>query len=215
MSPMERAGIVWVTRTDTEQDARLNSGLAPLERRSPDAPENRSLATAGRLKGPMTGEWITRLADDERKRDALRSRELEAAARKVTVVRTHGRRLIDELRVAVTHDVDAFRHEFPGDQARDVTVDSEAEGGFAVSKPGIPSAALSVAPRWDAAVVGCRYRFTPNNGLPAREDHFELVFVPRDDDSAQFKHHGSGQVFANADVLSEYLLTPVLTGRPR
>ena len=34
-------------------------------------------------------------------------------------------------------------------------------------------------------------------------------------DTLQIKHHGTGQVFATADALSEYLLAPVLTGRPR
>jgi hypothetical protein len=29
------------------------------------------------------------------------------------------------------------------------------------------------------------------------------------------KHHASGQMFSTADALSEFLLTPVLTGRPR
>jgi hypothetical protein len=29
------------------------------------------------------------------------------------------------------------------------------------------------------------------------------------------KHHGTGQVFVTPDALSEFLLVPVLTGRPR
>jgi len=29
------------------------------------------------------------------------------------------------------------------------------------------------------------------------------------------KHHGTGQVFATTGALSEFLLVPVLTGRPR
>ena len=163
----------------------------------------------------MTNEWIARLAEDERKRDALRSSELDAAARKTDLVRRHGRGLIDSLRTTITQDVDAFRHEFPGDEARDVTVAGEAEGGFAVRRPGSPSVSLSVAPRWDVAAVGCSYRFASSNGLPAREDRFELVFAPHGEDAAQFKHHISGQIFATAEALSEYLLTPVFTGRPR
>ena len=31
----------------------------------------------------------------------------------------------------------------------------------------------------------------------------------------QLKDHGTGQVFATADALSEFLLVPVFTGRPR
>ena len=37
----------------------------------------------------------------------------------------------------------------------------------------------------------------------------------RDGETLLMKHHGTGQVFATADALSEFLLIPVLTGRPR
>jgi hypothetical protein len=163
----------------------------------------------------MTNDWIARLADDERKRDALRSLELEVAARKAELVRRHGPGLLHDLHATMTQDVDVFRHEFPDDQARDIIVDNEQEGGFAVRKPGHPAVSLSVAPRWAAAAVGCRYCFTSDNGMPAREDRFELVLAPQGDDAAQFKHHSSGQVFGTVEALSEYLLTPVFTGRPR
>jgi hypothetical protein len=163
----------------------------------------------------MTSEWITRLVDNERKGDALRAGEVEAAARKADFVLRHGPRLINELYTIVTHDVDAFRLEFPGDQDRDLIAAGEAEGGFTVRKPGYPSVSLSVAPHWEAAVVGCRYRFTPSSGLAVREDRFELVFTPHGDDEARFKHNNSGQVFPTTEALSEYLLTPVFTGRPR
>ncbi len=61
-------------------------------------------------------DWIKRIADDERKRDTVRVREDELAARKADLVRRNGRRLIDELRATVTRDVDAFRDEFVGDR---------------------------------------------------------------------------------------------------
>jgi hypothetical protein len=40
-------------------------------------------------------EWIKRIADDERRRDAVRLKEEEVAARKADLVRRNGRRLID------------------------------------------------------------------------------------------------------------------------
>jgi hypothetical protein len=163
---------------------------------------------------PMTREWITRLAGDERKRDAVRSGEVEAAARKADLAKRHGRRLIDELRSTITHDLDVFRREFPSDRAREVILDAEEEGGFGIRKTGRPAVSLSVVPRWDAASVSCHYTFTSEGGLPARHDRFDLVFAPSGDDAARFKHDGSGHVFST-DALSEYLLTPVLTGRPR
>jgi hypothetical protein len=53
------------------------------------------------------------------------------------------------------------------------------------------------------------------NGLPPREDRLELVFAGNGGETLQLKHHGTGQVFASADAISEYLLVPVFTGRPR
>jgi len=34
-------------------------------------------------------------------------------------------------------------------------------------------------------------------------------------DALLMKHRGTGEVFSTADALSEFLLVPVLTGRPR
>jgi hypothetical protein len=36
-----------------------------------------------------------------------------------------------------------------------------------------------------------------------------------DGETLQMKHHGTGRLFATAEALSEFLLIPVLTGRPR
>jgi hypothetical protein len=61
----------------------------------------------------------------------------------------------------------------------------------------------------------CHYRFTLANGLPPREDRIDVMFSGDGSDSLQMKHHGTGQLFSTADALSEFLLVPVLTGRPR
>jgi hypothetical protein len=166
----------------------------------------------------MPGEWITRLADDERKRDDVRLRATEAAARKAHLVAVHGQRLIDDLHTSVARDIESFRNEFPGDEARAIVFErAQPDGGFVVRKPEHPTAALSVTPRLVVASVSCQYRFTPTNGLPPREDRLEFSFSSKggDDDTLQIRHQGTGQVFTDADALSEYLLTPVFTGRPR
>ena len=164
----------------------------------------------------MIADWIKRIADDERTRDAVRSREEQTAARKVELIRMHGLRMLADLRAAAIRDVDAFRGEFAGDPARDITFDSEPpNGGFAVRKPGTPAVTLAVAPRMDAAAVSCVYRFTPAAGLPTREDRFDLMFSDDGDATLRMKHHGTGQVFSTVDALSEFLLVPVFTGRPR
>ena len=99
--------------------------------------------------GVVVADWIKRLVDEERKRDAVRVREEEEAGRKADFVRVHGRRLIDELRATVTRDVKAFRDEFPGDRARDIVLEAtEPEGGFVVRKPESPA----VSPHGRAAI---------------------------------------------------------------
>src|SRR4029453_15228743 len=106
-------------------------------------------------------DWIKRIADDERMRDATRLRDGEAAARKAELVRRNGRRLIDELCAAVVRDVDAFRSEFAGDPVRAIVVDATTpDGGFTVRRPASAAVSLTVTPNLDAAVTVCTYRFT-------------------------------------------------------
>ena len=166
--------------------------------------------------GVVVADWIKRLVDEERKRDAVRVREEAEVGRKADFVRVHGRRLIDELRATVTRDVKAFRDEFPGDRARDIVLEAtEPEGGFVVRKPESPAVSLTVAPQLEAATVGCHYRFTLTNGLPPREHRVELRVAGVEGETLRMEHHETGQLFATADVLSEFLLVPVFTGRPR
>ena len=166
--------------------------------------------------GVVAADWIKRIADDERKRDAVRVREEEIAARKADLVRLNGQRLLDELRAAVARDVEAFRDEFAGDRSRDIVLDpTEATGGFVVGKPASPAVTLTAAPHLETAAMDCHYRFTSTNGLPPREDRLELVFATDGAETLQIKAQRTGQVFASADALSEYLLGPVFTGRPR
>ena len=165
--------------------------------------------------GVAVADWIRRIVDEERRRDSVRLKEDDTAARKADLVRLNGRRLVDELRATVTRDVEAFRAEFPGDLARDIAVDTTAaDGGFTVTKPTPAGVSLTVTPNLAAALVVCLYRFTLGGGLPPREDRIDVMFSG-DGESLQMKHHGTGRVFATAEALSEFLLIPVLTGRPR
>jgi hypothetical protein len=164
----------------------------------------------------VVADWIKRIADDERQRDAARVREEETVARKADLIRVHGRRLIEDLRVTVARDVAAFRDQFTGDLARDIAFENtQPDGGFMVRKPKSPAVSLAVAPHLEVAAVACHYRFTLSNGLPPREVNIDLVFTGDQVETLQLKHHGTAQVFATADALSEYLLAPVFTGRLR
>ncbi len=166
--------------------------------------------------GMAVADWIKRIADDERKRDEARVKEEEVAARKAELVRLNGRRLVDELRATVIRDVGAFRDEFSGDFARDITLEAtESEGGFVVRKPAPAAASLTVTPSTEAAAMVCQYLFTLTNGFPPRESRIEVMFATDGGETLHMKHKVTGQVFMTADALSEFLLVPVLTGRPR
>lgn len=68
----------------------------------------------------------------------------------------------------------------------------------------------------ESGAVVCRYRFTLTNSLPRGEDRIDVLFAGDDGERIQMKHHGTGRVFTTAaESLSERLLVPVLTGRPR
>jgi len=163
-----------------------------------------------------TPDWIKRIADDERSRDATRAREQDITARKAALVRLNGARLVDELRAAISRDVEAFRNEFAGDRSREIVVGAtDATGGFVVRKPASPAVTLTVTLQLEAAAMDCQYRFTSTNALPPREERLELVFAADAADTLRIKTQRTGQVFASADALSEYLLGPVFTGRPR
>lgn len=161
-------------------------------------------------------DWIKRIAEDERKRDTLRVREDEVVAQKAALVHLNGQRLVDELRAAVTRDVGAFREEFAGVPSRDVVVEaSMPDGGFVVRKPAPAAVSLTVAPNLESAAMVCHYRFALADRLPPREDRIELMFTGDGGETLQLRHHGTAQLFATADALSEFLLIPVFTGRPR
>ena len=161
-------------------------------------------------------DWIKRIADDERKRDAVRAREDEMTARKADLVRRNGQRIVDELRATVTRDAEAFRDEFAGDPARDIVLDASVpDGGFVVRKPAPAAVSLTVTPNLEAAAMVCHYRFMLANGLPPREDRIDVMFAGDGGETLHMKDQGTGQVFATADALSEFLLVPVLTGRRR
>jgi hypothetical protein len=161
-------------------------------------------------------DWVKRLAEDERARDTARLQSEATTSRKADVDRRNGQRLIGELRATVTRDVAAFRDEFPNDGAREVVVEPfGTDGGFAVRKPAGAAVSLTVTPNLLAAVLVCHFRFMLSDGLPPREDRFEVTFADSTADPPLMRHHGTGEVFASADALSEFLLVPVLTGRSR
>jgi hypothetical protein len=163
----------------------------------------------------MTAEWVTRLADDERRRDEVKLRAKRTVDRRTDLVSQHGRRMLDELRTTVVRDVEAFRREFPGDPVRAFLIEEHVDGGFSVRRLEPPTASMAIVPTAAVGSLSCEYFFSSADGKPPRRDLLDFVFTNTSDDTLQLKLQGTAQVFANPDTLSEYLLMPVLTGRPR
>jgi hypothetical protein len=92
----------------------------------------------------VVADWIKRIVDDERQRDAARVREEETAARKADLVRVHGRRLIEELRATVTRDVEAFLAEVSAIVERLVQIGPQAAPTRSAGAPPGPAAAHPV-----------------------------------------------------------------------
>ena len=162
-----------------------------------------------------TAEWVTRLAGDERRRDEVRLLAKRTVERRTDLVSQHGRRMLDELRTAVVRDVEAFRREFPGDPVRAFLIEEHTDGGFSVRRLESPTASMAIVPTAAVASLSCEYFFTSANGMPPRRDLLEFVFTNSSGNTLQLKLQGTAQVFTGPDALSEYLLVPVLTGRPR
>jgi hypothetical protein len=160
-------------------------------------------------------DWIKRIADDERRRDAVRAGEAERAARQARLVLLNAGRLLEELRGAIARDVEAFRGEFSGDLSHEILLEAtDAPCGFVVRKPMMPAVTLTASPQLEAGTMDCTYLFTSPGGLPPRQEHVHLAFAADGAETLQIRTQ-TGQVFAGADALSEYLLGPVFTGRPR
>ena len=91
----------------------------------------------------------------------------------------------------------------------------ERLGGFVVRKPAPASVSLTVTVSADSASLICAYSFTPTDDMPPRDDRIHILFVDEGRETLLMKHNGTGKAFASCDDLSEFLLIPVLTGRPR
>ena len=163
----------------------------------------------------VIADWIKRVAEDERKRDSARFAEEQENEQKKTLVRLHGRRLVNELEAAVRRDIESFISEFPPDHKRNIELGPHADGGFVVRNLTAPPVSLTIDPHLEAGTMTCCFQFTSADGLPPRDDRFDLVFAGDQGGVLQMKHQGTWRVFPTPDALSEFLLVPVFTGRPR
>ena len=160
-----------------------------------------------------TAEWVTRLANDERRRDEVQLRAKQAVDRRTDLVTQHGRRMLDELRTTVVRDVEAFRREFPGDPVRAFLIEEHVDGGFSVRRLERPAASMAIVPTAAVGALSCEYLFTSANGTPPRRDLLDFVFTNTATTRCSLPH-GTAQVFTDPDAPSGICWCP-LTGRPR
>jgi hypothetical protein len=156
-------------------------------------------------------DWVSRFAAEERTREEAESRASAKAADRLQTMRFHVRTQLDLLDARVAQDVQAFAREFP---ERAVTMEKLSEGGFRVHRDHYPHVTLTVEPHWDTASLHASYVFVSQAGKVAPKP----IVLELDERSGQGSHfwHDAGQhTFRSLEQLSEYLLVPVFTGRPR
>ena len=161
--------------------------------------------------GPAA-EWVTRFVDEERQREQGRRSEERTAAARTHASREHLTDLMDSLRDRVARDVEAFDRQLPD---RFVTLeDNPPGGGFIVRRARYPEARLTVEPHPETGTFRVHYVFSSETGIvapPMRE-----VFVGGDSlRDLRFVDTDEPALWRSISELSEYLLMPVFSGRPR
>jgi hypothetical protein len=155
---------------------------------------------------------VAHFIEEERQREGADSRERSAAARQHENVEFHLRNLVDLLRTQVAGDVDAFSREFPD---RAVTFETgPSDGGFTVRRGHYPHVQLVVEPNMNTGSIVINYVVASETGTQALTPKF-LDLGGHTSSSLHFRDEPEQRAFRTIAQLSEYLLVPVFTGRPR
>lgn len=157
-------------------------------------------------------DWVTHFAEEERQRDRARSREAVAAAQQIENAEFHLRNLVDLLGARVALDVEAFAREFP---ERELAFEENPlDGGFTVRRGHYPDVRLTVEPNMNAGSIVVEYVFASQTGTLAPNPKI-LELGGHASGSLHFRDEPGQHAFRTIGQLSEYLLVPVFTGRPR
>lgn len=156
--------------------------------------------------------WVTHFVEEERQRDQAHSREAEDAARRADHLEFHLRQILDSLGAQVAGDVKAFARAFP---ERAITFEGPSvNGGFTVRRARYPEGRLKVEPDVRAGTIIVDYLFASQAGTLAPKPKV-LELGGHTVDTLHFRDDSEQQAFRTIGQLSEYLLVPVFTGRPR
>ena len=160
--------------------------------------------------GPAA-DWVTRFVHEERQGEQFRRRDACTAAARADEARKHLAELMGSLREHITRDVDAFDRQLPD---RIVTVeDNPPDGGFIVRRGRYPEARLTIEPHPESEAFHVQYVFASETGIlapPMRELLVKGDWVH----DRHFAMPDEQLVWHSLEELSEYLLTPVLSGHP-
>jgi hypothetical protein len=154
-------------------------------------------------------DWITRFADEERRRSEGHARDLSVAAHLAEIAQFRVHVLMDALRNRVTRDVDEFGRQFPERAIH--FEDVPLNGGFIIRREHYPEARLTVSPNPAAGSVHVEYLFASGVGLSMPRS---MELVCGDDVPGWHFRNEDGYPVRPIARLSEYLLVPVFTGCP-
>jgi hypothetical protein len=156
--------------------------------------------------------WISRFIEEERLREKADVREAAAIARQIANDRVHLRSLLNQLSEQVASDVSAFAREFP-DRALSFE-GNPLNGGFTVRRGHYPEVKLSVDANMNAGTIEITYVVSAETGTQTLKPRF-LELGGHASGSLHFRDEPGQQTFRTITQLSEHLLVPVFTGRPR
>ena len=155
-------------------------------------------------------DWVLHFVEEERHRRAEEHRD--AATTQKAQDRLHFQNLVDSLRIKVERDVEVFGREFP-----DLAVTFEARplgGGFRVRREHYPTVVLTVEPNLDEGGIAVEYVFASQSGTLRPSPTF-LELAKHAPKAPPFRNDVEQLAFRTTAQLSEYLLVPVFSGRPR
>jgi hypothetical protein len=156
-------------------------------------------------------DWIAHFVEEERHRGRLRFLEAASAVQQADSAVLHVRKLLELLRARAVSDIERFAREFP---ERQIAYEDHPGGGFTVRRGHYPEVRLTVEPNEDAGTIALSYVFASQSGVLAPKPT-TLELSGRAGGWPHFRDDAGQHAFRTTAQLSEYLLVPVFTGRPR
>jgi len=156
-------------------------------------------------------DWVAHFVEEERHRERVQSREAASAAQQADNNRAQVRTLMDLLRARLSGDIEVFSKAFPD---RKISQDDHPGVGFTVRRGHYPEVKLTVEPHPNTGTITVDYVFaSPSGVLTPKPMFLELAGHPTG--QPHFRDEAGQHAFRSVAQLSEYLLVPVFTGRPR